>query len=225
VSADPSPPATAPEPRLHELADGTRVLVRPLVQSDRAELVARYEALSSQSRRLRFVSAPAHLSDRLLDHLFDVDYVDRHALVATLVDEPGAPSVGVARYFRSHVDPTAADAAVTVVDECQGRGIGTLLLTSLVADAAMKSVAGNSVIHTRTDAREAPRCSSTASVIAVHQGPFWSSVRPSAICTCTSGMVSSLPCRVAAIWMIWSSWPPTSPRRPHSIRISAPDTS
>jgi GNAT superfamily N-acetyltransferase len=135
VSADPSPPATAPEPRLHELADGTRVLVRPLVQSDRAELVARYEALSSQSRRLRFVSAPAHLSDRLLDHLFDVDYVDRHALVATLVDEPGAPSVGVARYFRSHVDPTAADAAVTVVDECQGRGIGTLLLTSLVADA------------------------------------------------------------------------------------------
>jgi hypothetical protein len=28
----------------------------------------------------------------------------------------------------------------------------------------------------------------------------------------------------AAIWMIWSSWPPTSRWRPHSKRISAPET-
>lgn len=126
----------APPPRLHRLADGTRVAVRPLAPGDRAELVARYGELSSQSRRLRFVSAPAHLSDRLLDHLFDVDYVDRHALVATLIDEPGTPSVGIARYFRSSLDPSVADAAVTVVDGHQSRGIGTLLLTSLV-DAAM----------------------------------------------------------------------------------------
>jgi GNAT superfamily N-acetyltransferase len=135
VSTDPGFQLTAPEPRLHHLADGTPVLVRPLVQSDRAELVAQYGQLSSRTRRLRFVSAPAHLSDRLLDHLFDVDYVDRHALVATLIDEPGTPSVGVARYYRSRADPTTADAAVTVVDGEQGRGIGTLLLTSLVADA------------------------------------------------------------------------------------------
>jgi GNAT superfamily N-acetyltransferase len=124
-----------PQPQLHELADGTRVLIRALVPEDRDELAARYGELSSRSRRLRFVSAPAHLSDRLLDHLFDLDYVDRYALVATLVDDPGSPSVGVARYIRSSVDPTRADAAVTVVDDHQGRGIGTLLLTSLVAVA------------------------------------------------------------------------------------------
>lgn len=129
------PPATPPESHVHVLADGARVLVRPLVPEDRDELVQRYGELSARSRRLRFVSAPAHLSDRLLDHLFDVDYVDRHALVATLVDEPGAPSVGVARYFRSAGDPTLADAAVTVIDSFQGRGIGTLLLTSLVSAA------------------------------------------------------------------------------------------
>lgn len=135
MSVDPDPRHSAPEPHLHRLADGTRVLVRPLVPDDRTELVARYAGLSSRSRRLRFVSAPAHLSEGLLDYLFDVDYVDRHALVATLVDEPGAPSVGVARYLRSAADPTVADAAVTVIDEHQGRGIGTLLLTSLVAAA------------------------------------------------------------------------------------------
>lgn len=135
VPADPDLRGVAPEPRLHRLADGTRVLVRPLVPDDRDELVTRYGELSARSRRLRFVSAPAHLSEQALDHLLDVDYVDRHALVATLVDEPGTPSVGVARYFRSRTDPTTADAAVTVIDAQQGRGIGTLLLTSLVAAA------------------------------------------------------------------------------------------
>jgi GNAT superfamily N-acetyltransferase len=125
---------------VHQLADGTRVAVRALVPADRDELATRYGQLSSTSRRLRFVSAPAHLSDRLLDHLLDLDYVDRHALVATLVDEPGAPSVGVARYVRSSTDPTRADAAVTVVDEHQGRGIGTLLLTSLVGVAMTNGI-------------------------------------------------------------------------------------
>ena len=125
----------APSPHVHHLRDGARVLIRPLSADDRAELVARYDALSPRSRRLRFVAAPSHLSGALLDHLLDVDFVDRYAVVATLVDEPDRPSVGVARFFRSREDPGLADAAVTVVDEHQGRGIGTLLLTELVAGA------------------------------------------------------------------------------------------
>lgn len=124
-----------PTPHIHALRDGTRVLIRPLDPADRDELVERYRTLSSRSRRLRFVSAPSTLSPALLDHLLDVDFVDRYAVVATLVDEPDSPSVGVARYFRSHDEPTHADAAVTVVDEHQARGIGTLLLTELVRAA------------------------------------------------------------------------------------------
>jgi GNAT superfamily N-acetyltransferase len=130
-----------PEPRLFRLADGSAVSVRGLVPADRGELAARYGELSSRSRRLRFVSAPMHLSERLLDHLVDVDYVDRHALVATLVDEPGSPSVGIARYVRSASDPTVADAAVTVLDAHQGRGIGTVLLVSLVEAAMANGIA------------------------------------------------------------------------------------
>lgn len=124
-----------PTPHVHTLRDGTAVLIRPLDPADRDELVERYRTLSPRSRRLRFVSAPSHLSPALLDHLLDVDFVDRYAVVATLVDEPGSPSVGVARFFRSGEEPTHADAAVTVVDEHQGRGIGTLLLTELVRAA------------------------------------------------------------------------------------------
>ena len=61
---------------------------------DRDEIADGYEQLSPESRRLRFFNAPDHLSERLLDYLTDVDGVDRVALVARAIDEPGTPGVG-----------------------------------------------------------------------------------------------------------------------------------
>jgi GNAT superfamily N-acetyltransferase len=129
-----------PEPRVHQLGDGTQILIRPLTVDDREELRARYLNLSPNSRRLRFVSAPERLSERLLDHLLDVDFDQRCAVVAALADEPDAPGVGIARYARHGADPSVAEAAVTVLDSYQGRGIGTLLLTELVELALINGV-------------------------------------------------------------------------------------
>lgn len=117
------------------LADGGRILVRQLLSSDRAELARRYLDLSSETRRLRFFNAPDHLSQRLLDYLMDVDQRDRSALVALAIDDDGAPGVGITRYVRDRDDPNCAEAAVTVVDAYQGRGIGTVLLRRLAATA------------------------------------------------------------------------------------------
>jgi GNAT superfamily N-acetyltransferase len=117
------------------LSDGGRVLVRQLLPSDRAELAERYLELSPEARRLRFFNAPDHLSTRLLDYLVDVDGVDRCAIVARALDEAGTPGVGIARYARSQDDPSCAEAAVTVLDAHQGRGIGTLLMHRLAEQA------------------------------------------------------------------------------------------
>lgn len=127
--------AAPPEPREHVLDDGTRIVVHALLPEDRDELRERYVELSPQSRRLRFVSAPVRLSERLLDHLLDVDFDARYAIVARLADEPGTPGVGIARYARRAADPSTAEAAVTVLDGYQGRGIGTILLARLVEAA------------------------------------------------------------------------------------------
>jgi GNAT superfamily N-acetyltransferase len=122
------------------LADGGRVLVRPLVASDRDELAERYLELSPEARRMRFFNAPEHLSTRLLDYLVDVDGIDRCALVARAVEDGGAPGVGIARYIRSRDDPSCAEAAVTVLDAYQSRGIGSALMHRLAEQARRNGI-------------------------------------------------------------------------------------
>jgi GNAT superfamily N-acetyltransferase len=143
---DPAPDVVLQQPdsgghaHVHTLRDGGRLFVRSLQPGDRDEIADGYEQLSPESRRLRFFNAPEHLSERLLDYLTDVDGVDRVALVARAIDEPGTPGVGVARYARDLRDLTTAEAAVTVLDTHRNRGIATILLTSLVDEAVANGI-------------------------------------------------------------------------------------
>lgn len=122
------------------LRDGTRVLLRPLLYSDRQELAFGYQRLSREGRRLRFFSAPAELTRDDLDYLTNIDY-DRHfAWAARAIDQPGCPGIGVARFVRDQGRPQEAEVAITVLDAYQGLGLGTLLLFQLADTAAAKGI-------------------------------------------------------------------------------------
>lgn len=121
-----------------ELRDGTKVLLRPIEPEDRERLAEGLRRLSPRSRYLRFHTSVDELSDRQLRYLTDVDGRDHVAWVAIDEDHPEVPGIGVARYVRLPDEPTVAEAAVTVADEYQGRGAGTLLL-GLLAGAARGS--------------------------------------------------------------------------------------
>ncbi|HEX6419801.1 MAG TPA: GNAT family N-acetyltransferase [Acidimicrobiales bacterium] len=115
----------------HTLPDGEEVAVRPLVYGDRFELAAGFSALSLRSRERRFFDAPETLDAEDLEYLTNIDYHDHYALAALLPGRPPPNGVGVARYVRETGDPSVAEVAVTVLDEHQRRGVGTLLTRAL----------------------------------------------------------------------------------------------
>jgi GNAT superfamily N-acetyltransferase len=117
------------------LPDGTRVRLRPIVPGDKAILAEGFRRLSAASRYRRFMTPMEELDEGMLRQLTELDYVDHFAWLALLADRPGEPAVGVARYVRLDEEPEVAEAAVTVSDDYQRRGIGTLLLEALGAVA------------------------------------------------------------------------------------------
>ena len=117
------------------LRDGTAVRLRPIVPTDKRHLVEGFRRLSPQSRYRRFLSPMDDLSPDLLRRLTEIDYVDHFAWIAFLAGPSEDAGIGVSRYVRVPDEPEVAEAAVTVVDDYQRRGAGTLLLQALGAVA------------------------------------------------------------------------------------------
>jgi len=119
---------------LRTLRDGTVVRLRPLGPEDADELRAGFERLSPESRYRRFFSPISRLPDALVRRLTATDGENHVALVAEtipLYDEPPEP-LGVVRYLREAAHPDKAEVAVTVIDELHGKGLGAVLLETLV---------------------------------------------------------------------------------------------
>jgi len=120
------------------LRDGSRVEVRPVRRSDAELLLRGFERLSEESRYRRFLCSMPELSESMVRYLTNVDHHDHEAVVA--LDPVTGEGVGVARYVRDAARPERAEAAVTVIDDWQGRGLGTLLLELLAVRAREEGV-------------------------------------------------------------------------------------
>ena len=120
------------------LPDGSRVLIRPVRSADAPLLADGFARLSDRSRRMRFLGPKDELTEAELRYFTDVDHHDHEALGA--LDRAGGSGVGVARYIRDRDDPHAAEIAVTVVDDWQGRGLGAELLAQLSGRACQEGI-------------------------------------------------------------------------------------
>jgi GNAT superfamily N-acetyltransferase len=114
--------------------------VRLLRPSDREKLVAGFRRLSPQSRYRRFFSPMPNLSERLLRGLMQTDDWNHLAILAEPVGGGGGEAVGVARFVRLADTPDTAEASVAVIDAMQRRGLGRLLLTTLVEAARERDI-------------------------------------------------------------------------------------
>lgn len=112
------------------LADGTPVRVRPVVAGDREGLKQGYREMSRTARYMRFFIAGAEMSDKEARYFTEVDQRD-HVAWCGIEPVNNSRGYGIARFVRDSAQPIRADFAIAVIDEMQGRGLGTILLATL----------------------------------------------------------------------------------------------
>jgi len=120
------------------LKDGRAVIIRPVEPEDKPLLAQAYARLSPDSRRRRFLAAPNRLTEEDLRYLTEIDH-KRHEAMAAIDPETGE-MVGVARYVQVPGDREAAEVAAAVIDDWQGRGVGTQVLVALTDRARENGV-------------------------------------------------------------------------------------
>lgn len=126
----------------HELRDGTRVVLRHIQPTDKEALHRAFHRLSPESRYRRFFAGMTELSDEMLEYLCDVDGRNHVAIVAVIEsnDLKAEEGVGVARFVRLQDEPDVAEIAVTVVDDQQNKGLGSLLLATAARAARARGI-------------------------------------------------------------------------------------
>jgi acetate---CoA ligase (ADP-forming) len=142
LDLDPGDP-TAPDPHAGGSAhiadvvvkDGQTVRLRPIRHDDLDAMMDMWQRLSAETIRMRFF-APRNMDREQMRYFVDVDGVDRFALVA----EQHGRIIGVGRYDRFPDEPQTAEFAVLVVDDEQGRGLGTTLLRALMGPAGEQGI-------------------------------------------------------------------------------------
>lgn len=134
------PPAGPEYPRWSEtLHDHRKVLIRPINKEDRAAERAFIEGLSAQARRYRFLGAVKSPSAQLIEQFTDIDYIHEVAFVAVVREDSHERIVGVSRYSTDK-DGENCECAVTVSDEWQQNGLGTLLMKHLMEVARARGI-------------------------------------------------------------------------------------
>lgn len=120
---------------IESLRDGRHVLIRPLERSDREREYAFIKRLSPESRHMRFLSPLKEPSASMLEQLMDTDGKQRMAYVALVHEDGQLIEIGISRYAATSEEE--CECAVTVADEWQDRGLGTLLMKHLIRSARL----------------------------------------------------------------------------------------
>jgi GNAT superfamily N-acetyltransferase len=139
---NPTPPASDFNPASYWVQDTVRdggiIVVRAIRPDDKERLREHSRRLSSESVYHRFMVYKRELSDDELRRFTELDFDQHVGIAATLSEEGREHIIGVGRYLRTSKE--RGEAAFSVIDQHQGRGIGTLLLVHLSRIARRKGI-------------------------------------------------------------------------------------
>ena len=139
------PPYPAHLAREHALADGRRVLIRPIRAQDEPGEQRFFDQLSAETKEMRFMTRVPAVNGQLIHFFTHIDY-DRHM---AFVCEHEGRLVGEAR-FVANADGRSCEFGVVIADDWHHSGIAALLMDALLAAArasGFETMAGL-VLHT-----------------------------------------------------------------------------
>ena len=119
--------------------DGTRVTIRPIRPEDAAIERDFVNALSPETKYLRFMSTLKELTPAMLTRFTQIDYDRDMALVAVVQEGVSEREIGVCRYVRNP-DGASCEFAIVVAEAWQRRGLGRHLRARLIAIARERGI-------------------------------------------------------------------------------------
>lgn len=123
-----------------QLANGSRVVVRPALPQDCELQRAFVRKLSDEARYFRFMTRLGELSEAMAERFTSIDYRSHVALIATILTDAGETMIGEARYVVDEGGGAACEFAVAVADAWQHMGLARTLLRRLANHAATSGI-------------------------------------------------------------------------------------
>ncbi len=123
----------------YRLADQLCVKLSLVGPGDRKQFLNGFERISARTNIDRFLTFKKGFTEQELNYLLAIDNINHLAIGAVDCKKPDI-GIGLARYIRSKKDPGLAEAAIIVIDEYQGKGLGSLLYRELMAMAVQNKV-------------------------------------------------------------------------------------
>lgn len=117
-----------------KLPNGMDITIRPIRPED-AQIERDFIShLSPQAKYFRFMEHLQELTPSMLVRFTQIDYDREMALISTYQHDGAEVNIGVARYI-INPDRVSCEFAIVVADEWQNKGLGTHLLSALMAAA------------------------------------------------------------------------------------------
>lgn len=128
----------------YPIKDSTFICFKSLEPSDRERYIEGYKKLSPDSVYHRFFGFIKELTTEQIDEFLNTDNRNHIAWSAFDIVDEEPVGIGVARFKRSLTNPNEAELGLTVIDQYQNLGVGTVLL------AVMYYLSGSLDIKTLT---------------------------------------------------------------------------
>ena len=120
--------------------DGCAVDIRAIRPDDKGRLCEHFRSLSPTSAYFRFFTPKRQVSERELAELTAIDFLRNVTLAATVRSRRAERIVGLAQYVVVDDRLHRAHLVCSVIDPCQRRGIGALLLEHMLGIARARGV-------------------------------------------------------------------------------------